>query len=260
MDIKSILVVVAAVGENAPLKLALALSKRHAANVAVLHVMPMPIIVYGGMGGEMPVSVIEAQQREAEQVAANVEKDVKALAAQAGFEIEWRSEQGDQIGTASIHARYSDLTIATPEVARDLVFGSAAPVIAVPASAKTNPPRRALIAWNGSREAARAVHDALPMLRAAESVDVVIIDPPAGEAIGIDLARTLGRHGIKVELRERLSQGAEAGSMLLEEARTSGADLLVMGAYGHSRFREWVLGGATEEALNEGKIPVLLSH
>jgi nucleotide-binding universal stress UspA family protein len=97
------------------------------------------------------------------------------------------------------------------------------------------------------------------MLEAADTVDVIIADP-SGDAIGIDLARNLCRHGVKVEVRERLSQGAEIGELLLEEARTSGADMLVMGAYGHSRFREWVLGGATEDVMDQGKIPALLSH
>lgn len=259
MSIKSLLVVISAVNEEAPLKMAVALSKRHGANLAALHVMPPPLVFYGGMGGEIPVSVIEAQQREAEEAAKAIRAKVEAAGKEIGSGIEWRCEQGDAVGVAATHARYADLTVAPPDIAGDLVFASATPVIAMPSSAKAQAPRRLLVAWNGSREAARAVHDALPMLEAAESVDVVAVDPPR-EAIGIDIARSLGRHGIKVEARERLSRGAEVGEILLEEAKTSGADLLVMGAYGHSRLREWVLGGATESALDQTRIPVLLSH
>lgn len=259
MSIKSILVVVSTAGEEGPLKMAFALSKRHGADLAVLHVKPSPVMIYGGMGGEIPASIIEAQDREAESAAMAIKTKVESAAGQAGIGIEWRCEEGDEVSVAAVHARYSDMTVATPDVARDLVFASATPILAVPASAAVQAPRRVLIAWNGSREAARAVHDALPMLEAAASVDVIVVDPPGG-SIGTDLARNLGRHGVKVEVRERLSHGAEVGELLLEEARTSGADLLVMGAYGHSRVREWVLGGATEEVMDQGKVPTLLSH
>lgn len=259
MSIKSLLVVASSASEDAPLRMAFALAKRHGADVAVLHVKPSPVIIYGGMGAELPASFIEAQAREAEAVASAIKAKVEASAGQVGVAIEWRCEEGDEVGVAAVHARYADLTVASPGVCRDLVFASATPVLAVPASSNAGAPRRVLIAWNGSREAARAVHDALPMLEAAETVDVIIVDP-SSEAVGMDLARNLGRHGVKVNVRERLSNGAEVGELLLEEVRASGADMLVMGAYGHSRFREWVLGGATEEVMDQSKVPALLSH
>jgi len=259
MSIKSLLVIVSSASEEGPLRMAFALAKRHGADVAVLHVKPSPVIISGGMGGEVPASFIEAQARESESVAMAIKAKVEASAGQAGVPIEWRCEEGDEVGVAAVHARYADMTVATPDVCRDLVFASASPVLAVPASSNAQAPRRVLIAWNGSREAARAVHDALPMLQAADGVDVVVVDPE-GEAVAMDLARTLGRHGVKVEVRERLSGGAEVGELLLEEAKTSGADMLVMGAYGHSRLREWILGGATEEVLDQGKVPALFSH
>lgn len=259
MSIKSLLLVISEIGDEGPLKMAITLAKRHGANLAALHVIPPPLVFSSGIGGEIPVAVIEAQQQEAEDAAKAIRAKVEAAARETGCEIEWRCEQGDTVGIAAVHARYADMTVTTPDIAGDLVFASAIPVIAMPPSANARALRRLLVAWNGSREAARAVHDALPLLEAAESVDVVSIDPPR-EAIGIDIARMLGRHGIKVEARERLSRGAEVGQILLEEAKTSGADLLVMGAYGHSRFREWVLGGATESALEQDKMPVLLSH
>lgn len=258
MDIKNILVVVSSVGEGGPLKTAIALAKRHGADLAALHVKPTPV-VYGGVGGEIPVVIIEAQERETEAAAEAIKAEVETVARRAGVGIEWRCEPGDEVNVAAIHARYADLTVAKPDVARDLVFASASPVLAVPVATSAGAPTRALIAWNGSREAARAVRDALPLLKAADSVDIIAVDPPEGTG-GMDLARSLGRHGIKVEVRERLSGGAEVGGLLLEEVRTSGADLLVMGAYGHSRVREWVLGGATEDVLELGTVPALLSH
>lgn len=261
MAIKSILVVMSgASGEEVRLKEAFALAARHSASIAALHVKPTPAIYVSSPGMEMPVAIIESQQREIDRTAAAVEASVKAEAEKAGVAVEWRSEEGDEITVAGVHARYADLVVASPDVARDLVFSSASPVLAFPNGAKPAAPKRVLVAWNGSREAARAVRDALPMIEAAATVSVIVIDPPSGQAIGTDLGRALAHHGIKVDVSERLSGGAEVGTILLEEARTSGAELLVMGAYGHSRFREWVLGGATEAALSEAKIPVLLSH
>jgi nucleotide-binding universal stress UspA family protein len=217
------------------------------------------MVYYSGIGGEIPVTVIEAQQREAEEAAEAIRVKVETAAAAAGIAIEWRCEQGDKISIAAAHARYSDLAVAAPDVARELVFVSAAPVISVPAQATAAAPRHPLVAWNGSREAARAVRVALPVLEAAEAVDIVVVDPST-EATGMDIARDLSRHGIKADVRERLSRGAEVGEILLEEARASGADLLVMGAYGHSRVREWILGGATASVLDQDKVPALLSH
>lgn len=261
MAIRTVLVVVSGVpGDTARLKAGLALAARAQAGVAVLHVKPSPILYAGGGGMEMPVALIEAQVQDIDRRALAIEEEVKALAGKSGAAIDWRCEEGDEITVAGLHARYADLVVASPDVARDLVFDAASPILAFPDEAKADAPRRVLLAWNGSREAARAARDALPLLKAAETVDVIVVDPPAGRPIGVDLGRFLGSHGITVEIRERLSGGADIGALLLEEARTSGAELLVMGAYGHSRLREWVLGGATEEALETQTIPVLLSH
>jgi nucleotide-binding universal stress UspA family protein len=261
MAIKTVLVVMSGVpGDMARLRAGFALAARAEAMVVALHVKPTPILYAGGGGMEMPVSLIEAQVQEIDRRALSVEAEAKALAEKAGAAVEWRCEEGEEVTIAGIHARYADLVVANPDLARDLVFDSAAPVLAFPDVAKPDAPRRVLVAWNGSREAARAVRDAMPLLKSAETVEVLVIDPPDGRPIGVDLGRFLGRHGIKVDIRERLSGGAAIGTLLLEEARTSGAELLVMGAYGHSRLREWVLGGATEETLDDPTIPVLLSH
>ncbi len=261
MTIKSILVVMSTPSETARLKAAFALAERHGATVAVLHAKPTPVVYAGGGPGmDMPVALIESQQQEFDRTAKAIEAAVKAEAARIGIEVEWRSEEGDAVGIAGVHARYADLVVASPDLARDLVFSAAAPVLAFPEDGKTSAPTRVMIAWNGSREVAPAVRDALPLIEAAETVMVIVVDPPTGRPIGMDLGRALGRHGIKVDVSERLSDGGDVGAILLEEARTSGAELLVMGAYGHSRLREWVLGGATEEARSEAKIPVLLSH
>lgn len=261
MAIKNILVVVSgAASEAARLDAAFALADKHGAGVAALYVKPTAIVYSGGMGFEMTPALIEAQEREIEAAAKNAETAVKGHAERAKRTLEWRSEEGDQQTVAGIHARYADLVVAAPDVARDLVFTAGVPVLAVPDGAKAKAPKRILVAWNGSREAARAVRDAGDLLAAAEAVTVVVFDPTPGRSIGTDLSRLLASHGVKVEVRELVSKGGEIGGLLLDEAKTGGADLLVMGAYGHSRFREWVLGGATEEALADSAIPLLLSH
>ncbi len=261
MSIKSILVVMSGTaGEEARLQAAFDLATRHDADVAVLHVRPTPAIYGSSSGFEIPISLIESQQREIEETAETVEAAVKTAADRAAIEVEWRCEEGDELAIAGVHARYADLVIAPPALARDLVFASASPVLSFPDGAKTSAPKRVLIAWNGSREAARAVRDAMALIEAAESVDVIVIDPPGDRPISADIGRALAHHDIKVDVRERLSGDADIGTLLLEEARTSGADLLVMGAFGHSRLREWVLGGATEGALKDSKMPIVLSH
>ncbi|MSP49041.1 MAG: universal stress protein [Alphaproteobacteria bacterium] len=261
MPIKNLLVVVSgADGEETRLDTAVALAGKHGASVAALYVKPTAVIYSGGMGFEMSPALIEAQERDLEAAAKEAEAAVKAYAARSKTAIEWRCEEGDEVAVAAIHARYADLVVATPDLARDLVFAAGGPVLAVPDGVKANPPKRVLVAWNGGREAARALRDAADLLAAAGSATVVVIDPPPGKPIGQDIARFLAAHGIKTEVREMVSRGAGVGGLLLEEARTGGADLLVMGAYGHSRFREWVLGGATEEVLSDSKLPVLLSH
>lgn len=123
---------------------------------------------------------------------------------------------------------------------------------------------RVLVAWNGSTQAARAISQALPVLRNASKVVVGIVDPfigddDHGEEPGAEIALYLTRHGVHAEVMRQASEG-EAGTALLDMTRSVQADLLVMGAYGHARLREIMLGGATRTVLNTMTLPVLLSH
>jgi nucleotide-binding universal stress UspA family protein len=122
-----------------------------------------------------------------------------------------------------------------------------------------------LVGWNASREASRAVHDALPLLAKAESTCVFLANPKRGlaahgEEPGADIARHLARHGLKVEVAKTIADDVADSALLLNHASDMGADLLVMGAYGHSRLREFILGGVTRSLLREMTVPVLLSH
>lgn len=124
---------------------------------------------------------------------------------------------------------------------------------------------RALIAWNASVEAARAVHNAIPLLRRAKIVEVAIFNPlkqpdiVSGEMPGTSLKHYLARHNIKADVQEETNEG-DVGEALLSLAANLGSDLLVMGCYGHSRFREILLGGATRKILSSMTLPVLMTH
>ncbi len=124
---------------------------------------------------------------------------------------------------------------------------------------------RIVIGWNGGREAARAVFDAVPLLQAAKSVDVVCVDPKNEERVtpeepGRRIVATLQRHKVKVEAKTMESGGESAGKALLKHAKEVNGGLIVMGAYGHSRLREFVFGGATRHVLDDMTRPVLMSH
>lgn len=121
-----------------------------------------------------------------------------------------------------------------------------------------------LVAWKNTREAARAVAEALPFLQQAQSVLVAVIeeDKAAEEQkleVGADIGRYLSRHAVSAEIR-KIAGWTDTGAAILNEAKQIGADMIVMGGYGHSRFREWILGGVTRRALSESTVPILTAH
>jgi nucleotide-binding universal stress UspA family protein len=177
----------------------------------------------------------------------------------------------------SMHARYADLLVLgqvdpdePPYVGRDLpeqvALASGRPVLVVPHERAPGPlGDGVLLAWDASRAAARALSDAVPILERAESVLVVSATPKSiwlglVELPGADMALHLARHQIEVEVQTVDTDGMETGDALLSFAADRGCDLLVMGAYAHSRVRELVLGGATRTILNSMTLPVLMAH
>lgn len=178
-----------------------------------------------------------------------------------------------------LQARYSDLLIISqddpddrtvaqsPMIAEYVLMNSINPVLIVPHTGEFPAAgERVLIAWDGSMEAARAVHGAIPALQRAQLVQVAVFDakigPSAhGEEPGADIALFLTRHGIRVDVSRHVTNGEiDVGNAILSHASDFGADLLVMGGYGHSRFREVLLGGVTRTVLRSMTIPVLMSH
>jgi nucleotide-binding universal stress UspA family protein len=144
------------------------------------------------------------------------------------------------------------------------LFGSGRPVIVVPYIHK-HPLKleRVLVCWDGSREAARALGDAMPLLRRAGAIDVVVVTTErvkSDEIAGADVAQMLAHHGLKVELQRIGAPGSDVAVLILNQAADTAVDLIVMGAYGHSRLREFVLGGTTRAMLTSMTAPVLMSH
>jgi nucleotide-binding universal stress UspA family protein len=120
-----------------------------------------------------------------------------------------------------------------------------------------------LVCWDGGRTAARAIGDAIPFLTRAKAVDVVIVatEPGKGDEIpGADMGRHLARHGLKVEVKRIVAPDIDVANAILSYAADSSADFMVMGGYGHSRLREFILGGATRRILQSMTVPVLMSH
>jgi nucleotide-binding universal stress UspA family protein len=144
------------------------------------------------------------------------------------------------------------------------LFDSGRPVIVVPYIHK-HPLKldRVMVCWDGSREAARALADAMPLLACARAVDVVVVTTErakSDEIPGADIAQMLAHHGLKVELQRIAASGSDIANIILNHAADTAADLIVMGAYGHSRLREFVLGGTTRVMLTSMTVPVLMSH
>jgi len=190
---------------------------------------------------------------------------------------EWQVAQGDVVEVLCHAARWSDLIVVErPQLNPDAptgwgvvsrtVFGSSAPVVVVPESAKTEcAGAHILIAWNQSREAALAIRGALPLLRLADRVTVLEGDPvenPFGLRYlpKLDLREWLGRREVTAEFRAFKPPGKERGPALLDIAHSSGADLIVMGAWGHSRITELVLGGTTRHLFQSSDLPLLVAH
>ncbi len=139
-----------------------------------------------------------------------------------------------------------------------LIFAASCPVLLLPEGVRAVAARNILVAWKPRREAARAMRDAVPMLRKAERVTILTIG--ADEGRSREARSFLQAHGVAAVLQEDPSLDLSAGEVILAEADRLGCDLLVMGAYGHTRFRELVLGGATRHVLLNSEIPILMSH
>ena len=252
-------------------------AQRFDARLVGLHARePFEVVSYvdGGMAFAPLMEAFEAGRDAAEKTArAAYDKAIKGRTLTS----EWRVTDAFADDALAVNARYADLVVVgqadpedvagsasdTPEA---VAFATGRPVLVVPQIGALSPVgKTVIVCWNASRESARAAGDALPFLRDADKVIVLVIDPEVsadghGQEPGADVALWLARHGVNVTVQRDVAADARVGETILSRAADCGADLIVMGVYGHSRLREFVLGGASRTLLASMTVPVLMSH
>jgi nucleotide-binding universal stress UspA family protein len=225
--------------------------------------------------------VLPIDLERAEEDAHAISDAVTAAITEQSPTLRWSCETAvSQIGAltdlVAQRARYADLVILSqpfgascgPEaeaVVEAALFEGDAPVLVLPDNGKlAETPKSIVIAWNQSREAMASVRRAMPLLKAAARVDITVIDPPVYGTERSDpgglLCQMLVRHGVKAEVSVLARSLPRVSDVLLRHAMDQGADMLVMGAYGHSRLREAILGGATRDILEAARLPVFMTH
>jgi nucleotide-binding universal stress UspA family protein len=231
---------------------------------------------YGDVSGweQLVDAYLEVQRREAAAAAAAFRQALT----QYKLAGDWIFHESDETGSAIAEAALYDIVVvgqpnpgagltgATGLRPEEIVLSCGRPVLVVPYAGEfPDIGREILVAWNGSREAARALHDAMFLLPDAGAVTIIEIDPPAPgiaapAASAAQVAAALTRRGIAAKASTDTAGDIGVGNLLLSRAADLGADLLVMGAYGHSRMREFVLGGVSRDIFRHMTKPVLMSH
>lgn len=260
----------------ASVKMAFDLAEHFDANLTGVFVDPVLMSPELLAGSTVP-SLFAAMQAEVNLRADEAKLIFDEAAASSAVRTRWKRPPGPMYSALNSFARNSDLLIVNQQADADsalflegladcAVIEIGRPVLVVPAVGGETPLHgKVLVAWNDSREAARAVNDAMPLLKLAKEVRIVCVDPPVNEHAdasppGADLRFHLSTHGIKANIEELREEGAHSGDLLLAHAAQYGANLIVAGAYGHSRMRELVLGGVTLKLLRHMTVPVLMSH
>lgn len=275
--------------ERAEYHLAIAcdLAKRHSAHLTGLLVVEpslgphaqfefAPGAIGAGTGAMSRSPTFMSQVRYDSAADKSFEALFLAMTEENGIHAEWRTAVGSA-ATVADYALYSDLTIVSQrdpdraasndfdKVPEAVLMASGRPVLIIPYAGNfTTIGRRVMIAWKRSREAARAVNDAWPILAKADSVALVAVNPESAGSDGLDsagrMAQHLLQHGVKAHVERPVMKGIADATVLLNAAGDMAADLIVSGGYGHSRIRELALGGVTRTLLTEMVAPVLMSH
>jgi nucleotide-binding universal stress UspA family protein len=261
------------------LDVALPIAQEHDAHFIGLHVTPRIPLMYGVVAAEIPKSVVAQQEGVLLRHADKLKEAFYARCEKAGVKAEWRCNKvrfNDITSDISSQSLCADLIVIGQEHEKDyggpsdmpsrIVLETGRPVLVVPYAG--NFPKigeHVVVAWNGSREAARAAFDAVPFMKNAKSVRVLAINPKRNDeydsiVLGDEMALSLARHGIKAEVTVTRTDGISVGDELLNRLAEEGCDLLVMGCFGHSRLREALFGGVTINLLKHMTAPVLMSH
>jgi nucleotide-binding universal stress UspA family protein len=262
---------------QARLEVAINLALAHQAHLIGLYVLSDPYLP-PHIKAQLSTDVLEAQAEAARELGAKAEAMFRERAEDAGVAGEWLCEKGERVDVLRDQARFCDVAVIgqrDPEAIEvsgpgdmpdHLVLSVGRPVLLVP-YVGTYPTigKRVMVAWDGSRLATRAVNDALPILHGAKQVNIIMVYSdgwPAemSEERGERICQHLARHGIAAKAHHYRADDIGTGDLILSRAADDGADLIVMGAYGHARWRELVLGGMTRHMLNHMTVPVLMSH
>jgi len=274
MSIKSIVALADGNDLHSVFSAAAALTGRLSARLEVLHIKadPYDMIPIGveGMTGAVIDDIVAAATKAIEERRSRAKVAYDNVRASSGQSVSWKEVVGRSSRMLSIASRFADLLVlAQPDdqsantlydAADTAMFESGRPVVFVPSAVSAVVGNRIMVAWNGSTQAALAVTAALPLLRLAGQVDVVQIGDIDKDAPASELALYLALHGIKMQTHAIDLGIRDIGGALIDAAERFESDLIVMGAYGHSRFRERILGGATRELLKNSPWPILAMH
>ncbi|MDV7339246.1 universal stress protein [Terasakiella sp. A23] len=257
------------------IRAALKLAELHDAHLTALYVLSKPMIP-GFIEAQLSKEVLKAQADASKEAAKEIEELFNDLAAGTNVRVEWRCVEGDLVEQVMLHARYFDLTVlgqndpegdeapGSNEMPDQILLRSGRPVLIIPYVGTFDTiGEYVMTAWDGSRLAAAAINDAIPLMKGAKKVEVLAVDPQDskhGPIPSADMSLHLARHGIKAEADHLASGGLSAGDTLLSYAADNSIDLIVMGGYGHRRWREVVLGGVTRHMLQHMTVPVFMTH
>jgi nucleotide-binding universal stress UspA family protein len=274
--IKDVVVYLSPAQDDAGAPYAISLASAFGAHIAGVAFAFEPVIPASVMGG-ISADLIDAQRSESETAAKGAMARFEQAARTAGVANETRLVNASLSGAAETFAQIArrfDIAVVTQAerdkiaaeelIAETTLFNSGRPVIIVPYIQK-GPLKleRSMVCWDGSRAAARAIGDAMPLLQRAQSVDILVVatDRARRDATpGAGLRDHLARHGLKAEIKRVQGSDIDVPSAILSYVADHSVDFIVMGGYGHSRLREFILGGVTRSMLKTMTVPTLMSH
>jgi nucleotide-binding universal stress UspA family protein len=245
----------------------------HVSGIAFAYEPALPVVDTGGMSP----ALMEDQRQENEEIgrrvigrfaekahAAGISHDARVIAASLAGAPEMFSEIARRYDLSVVGQAAQDTSAPEELIVEGALFGSGRPILVLPPAYTAGfSLARIMLCWNGGRTAARAMADAMPFLARAEHIDVVTVGTNAGKADMLAHARIddhLRRHGLAFTVQPIARANTRVSTAILEHAAQTKADLIVMGGYGHSRLREFILGGTTRAVLGSTTVPTLMSH
>ena len=259
-------------GHMERLDCAIGLAERFGAHLTAIYIatpIGMPAEVTG-RGASL--GYLAAATETAREWAVEVEAECRKCCQALDLSLEWRVDQGEHTEVLGRHAHFADLTVVSQhphDLAHrigshfpdDVPLTSGGPVLMLPRR-HSGPvaAARPLVAWKSTAHAARAVRQALPFLQAADNTMLITVGGEEGELPGTEIASMLHRHGVTVEIHNEDGDDRHAGEIVVAQAKALDCDLVVMGAHGHSRLRELVLGSTTQHVFNHADKPLLVAH